>query len=230
MPEPSNTVPRRAVTKAAAWSVPAVGVITAAPAFAASPSLPPFVGSRLLTYRVWAKPNGVVPLPSQPVPPYTTPPGTVDLGIWTVHTYPGTFRTFPPDDLRLHQWVVEMTMSPEGIDLLRAFEVAEVRGSMVHNFTVAGDVVAPGSRTAELTIWQPVPAEGDILLTARGETAWETPTADYGSFLTFPGSWTATLTTEGSIFIDSIGLAAALDPAGQEVYCGPTLIYPYIVD
>ena len=230
MPESSSRVPRRTLTKAAAWSVPAVGVITAAPAFATSPSLPPYVGDRLLTYRVWAKPNGVAPLPPETVPPYTTPWGTVDLGIWTVRIGAGG-RTFPPDDLSPDRWGADMTMSQDGAALLRDFSVVAVSGSMTQHYTVAGDVVAPGSRTAELTVWRlPVPEEGDITLGAYGETAWETPTADYGSFMRFLGSWTATITAEGSQFIDSIGLAGALDPADQEVYLGPTLIYPYPVD
>ena len=233
MPMSSNNVPRRTVTKAAAWSVPAVGVITAAPAFAASPSLPPYVDGQALTYRVWAKLAGVAPLPSQPVPPYTTPPGTLDLGTCTVVTYVGAALFVRPDYPGSAVPVaVAVEISQEGTDLLRTFGVAELSGgTLVQHFTAVGDVVAPGSRTAELTVaHHGVPEEGLVTLRATGTAAGETPTGDSGSFVRLLGSWTATLATRGSAFIDSVGLAGALEPAGQEVYTGPTSIYSYVND
>ena len=217
----NTSVSRRAVTKTAAWGVPAVAVVSAAPAFATSHDQ---TITRNLTYRVFAGLNKVATaalIPAQTAPPYTTPAGWLNQDIWDVvvtttiptHVAPNTSVPAPPLS-------VQVTTSLAAAETLITFGVSHVQGDSTPFYNIAGSVVNPGQRQAVLTVPRtaapPPDAIAPIVTVAAGNAQAETSTTAGQITQEVANNFLANLTTEGSAFITAIGLIGAQEPAGQD--------------
>lgn len=219
-------VSRRAVTKTAAWGVPAVAVVSAAPAFAASHHEQ--LVTRALKFRVYAglnKDATPAQFPPESAPPYTTPSGWLNQDLWDVvvsttlpTSVPPNF-TLPPPPLS-----VEVTTSYAAAETLITFGVSAVEGSSTPYYNIQGNVVNPGLRTASLVVplTQAPPPDNiaPIVTNASGNAQSETSTTAGTISQSVANNFLANLTTQGSAFITKIGLVGALEPAGQDVSLG----------
>lgn len=149
----SNFVPsRRAVIRTAAWSVPAVTVASAAPAFAASPVTP--------TYQT---------VTTDPLP-FNASGVTGSMGTWTV-----VLTAEVPDNLPVGTIVAPLALTAVVTipDAARAgiagLGVTTVSGSATAPYVVGGQA---GPLTATLAIPElTVPAAGDFVITTTGNSA-----------------------------------------------------------
>lgn len=220
-------VSRRAVTKTAAWGVPAVAVVSAAPAFAASNHDTQTI-TRNLTYRVYAGLNKVATaalFPPETQPPYTTPAGWLNQDLWdVVVTTTLPVSVAPNFTLPAPPLSVQVTTSLAAAETLITFGVSAVEGDSTPYYNIQGQVVNPGLREAVLTVpltqAPPPDAIAPIVTTASGNAQSETSTTAGQISQSVANNFLANLTTTGSAFITAIGLVGAMEPAGQNVSFG----------
>lgn len=223
----NTNVSRRAVTKTAAWGVPAVAVVSAAPAFAASHHEQTI--TRALTFRVYAGLNKVADK-SQfagigAAPPYTTPAGWLNQDLWDVAVTTTLPTSVAPNfSLAAPPLSVQVTTSLAAAETLITFGVSAVEGSSTPFYNIQGNVVNPGIREAALTVPRtqapPPDAIAPIVTVASGSAQPETSTTAGTITQNVALNFLANLNTEGSAFILAIGLLGALEPAGQDTSLG----------
>lgn len=200
-------VSRRTLAKGAAWSVPVIATAAAAPAASAS-VVPGSSTVGPLNYSCVVSLNGAA-LPA---------------AAWTATITASTPTSVSPGDaITAPTLNASVTTDAGSAANLRALGVTSVTGTSDAPYTVAGDVVSPGTRAASLTIPStPVPASGAITTVASGAGAAETAGSATGSITASVGNFTATLTAHGGGFDGTaLNVACTLDPATQATQLNP---------
>ena len=220
----NHSVSRRTVTRTAAWSAPAVAVVAAAPAFAASPIVYQTI-TRNLHFRVFVKLNGDPPVIVGDAPPYATPPGAINQEVWDVVAETTIPVSVPPNtSLSAPPLTTTVTTSVTAADTLRTFAVTSVNGSASPTYVISGSVVNPGPRVAVLSVPDiDTPATGGIVTVAAGNAQPETSTTA-GSITQNIGKFSSIINCTPAVPIFKMGLAGALEPLGQDTSFGEILV------